>query len=385
MYDNIINIMKSKLFRIIAIPVLIISITIIVFASRTGDQEESGDMRRTLLLKVITFAIKTGHYDPGRIDDEFSKKAIKLYIDRIDYSKRFLLKEDIDKLSEYKTKLDDAMMEDNFDFLDLSSQILNNRTTEAEEYYKEILENPFDFKIDEKVEVDAEKRDFAKSKDELKEVWRLSLKYETMIRIKDMMEEQEKAAEKSDTVTIKSFDEIESEAREKIMKRYDDWFHRLSKLNGDDRLNTYINSLVNVFDPHTQYFPPKEKENFDIRFSGELEGIGAQLTQKNSYIEVIKIIPGSPSWKQGELEVGDYILKVAQEGEEPVDVVDMRLDEAVLLIRGPKGTKVTLTIKKLDGTIKNINQKPVKHTDTSGCHHFMLTLTKLAGKTVMTM
>lgn len=354
MYDNIINIMKSKLFRIIAIPVLIISITIIVFASRTGDQEESGDMRRTLLLKVITFAIKTGHYDPGRIDDEFSKKAFKLYIDRIDYSKRFLLKEDIDKLSEYKTKLDDAMMEDNFDFLDLSSQILNNRTTEAEEYYKEILENPFDFKIDEKVEVDAEKRDFAKSKDELKEVWRLSLKYETMIRIKDMMEEQEKAAEKSDTVTIKSFDEIESEAREKIMKRYDDWFHRLSKLNGDDRLNTYINSLVNVFDPHTQYFPPKEKENFDIRFSGELEGIGAQLTQKNSYIEVIKIIPGSPSWKQGELEVGDYILKVAQEGEEPVDVVDMRLDEAVLLIRGPKGTKVTLTIKKLDGTIKNI-------------------------------
>lgn len=354
MYDKIINIMKSKLFRIIAIPVLIVSITIIVFASRTGDQEESDDMRRTLLLKVITFAIKTGHYDPGKIDDEFSKKAFKLYIDRIDYSKRFLLKEDIDKLSEYKTRLDDAMMEDNFDFLDLSIKILNDRTTEAEEYYKEILKKPFDFKLNEKVEVDAEKRDFAENKDELKEIWRLSLKYETMTRIKDMMEEQEKAAEKSDTATIKSFDEIEKEAREKIKKRYDDWFHRLSKLNDDDRLNTYINSLVNVFDPHTQYFPPREKENFDIRFSGELEGIGAQLTQKNSYVEVIKIIPGSPSWKQGELEVGDYIIKVAQEGEEPVDVVDMRLDDAVQLIRGPKGTKVTLTIKKLDGTIKNI-------------------------------
>jgi len=354
MYNNLITIMKSKLFRIIAIPVLIISITIIVFASRTGNQEDSNGVRRTLLLKVITFAIKTGHYDPGKIDDEFSKKAFKLYIDRIDFSKRFLLQEDIDKLSEYKTKLDDAMLNDNFDFLNLSTQILTKRTTEAEEYYKEILDKPFDFTLNEKVEVDAEKRNFAATKNELREVWRKSLKYETMTRIKDMLEDQEKAAEKSDTVTIKSFDEIETEARGKILKRYDDWFHRLSKLDDDDRLNIYINALVNVFDPHTQYFPPKEKENFDIRFSGELEGIGAQLSQKNSYIEVIKVIPGSPSWKEGELEVGDFIIKVAQDGEEPVDVVDMRLDDAVQLIRGPKGTKVTLTIKKLDGTIKDI-------------------------------
>ena len=346
--------MKSKLFRIIAIPVLIISITLIVFASRRGDQENSNDMRRMLLVKVITFAIKTGHYDPGKIDDGFSKKVFKLYIDRIDFSKRFLLQEDIDKLSEYKTKLDDAMLDDNFDFLDLSIEILNKRTEEAKEYYKEVLDKPFDFTINEKIEVDPEKREFASSKKELKEIWRKSLKYEAMTRIKDMLEDQEKAAEKSDTVTIKSFDTIEAEAREKLLKRYDDWFHRMSKYNNDDRLNIYINSLVNVFDPHTQYFPPKEKENFDIRFSGELEGIGAQLTQKNSYIEVVKIIPGSPSWKQGELEVGDNIIKVAQDNEEPVDVVDMRLDDAVQLIRGPKGTKVTLTIKKLDGTIKNI-------------------------------
>ncbi len=346
--------MKSKLFRIIAVPILIVSITLIVFASRTGDQEDSDSMRRMLVLKVITFAIKTGHYDPGKIDDEFSKKAYKLFIDRIDYSKRFLLQEDIDKLSEYETKLDDAMLEDNFDFLDLSIQILNKRTKETEDYYKKSLNKPFDYTLSEKVEVDAEKRNYATSKGELKEIWRKSLKYETMTRVKEMLEDQKKAAEKSDTVTIKSFDEIETEAREKILKRYDDWFHRMSKFNDDDRLNIYVNSLVNVFDPHTQYFPPKEKENFDIRFSGELEGIGAQLTQKNSYIEVIRVIPGSPTWKQGEIEVGDFIIKVAQDGEEPVDVVDMRLDDAVQLIRGPKGTKVTLTIKKLDGTIKDI-------------------------------
>jgi carboxyl-terminal processing protease len=128
----------------------------------------------------------------------------------------------------------------------------------------------------------------------------------------------------------------------------------MEKLDEDDRLSLYINSLVNVFDPHTEYFPPRDKENFDIRFSGQLEGIGAQLTQKNEYVEVSRIIPGSPSWKQGELEVGDYIIKVAQEGEEPVDIVDMRLDDAVQLIRGKKGSTVILTVKKLDRTINEI-------------------------------
>ncbi|MEZ5083555.1 MAG: carboxy terminal-processing peptidase, partial [Bacteroidales bacterium] len=204
-------------------------------------------------------------------------------------------------------------------------------------------------------EYDTEKREFAKNKKELKERWRTSLKYETMNRIYQLAEEQEKAAEKSDTVTIKSFTELELEGREKILKRYQDWFHRMGKLDEEDRLATYVNALVNVYDPHSEYFPPRDKENFDIRFSGQLEGIGAQLTQKNEYVEVSRIIPGSPSWKQGDLEVGDYIIKVAQDGEDAVDIVDMRLDDAVQLIRGKKGTKVNLTVKKVDGTIETIS------------------------------
>ncbi|MCD4735634.1 MAG: PDZ domain-containing protein [Bacteroidales bacterium] len=176
-----------------------------------------------------------------------------------------------------------------------------------------------------------------------------------MARLHNMNEDQEKAAERSDTVIIKTYNETEEEARGKIKTRYEDWFHRLEKIDKTDRLNDYVNSIVNIFDPHTQYFPPKDKENFDIRFSGQLEGIGAQLTQKNAYVEVVRIIPGSPSWKLGELEVGDFILKVRQEEGDAVDVVDMRLDDAVQLIRGPKGSTVHLTIKKMDGTSKEIS------------------------------
>jgi len=342
--------MNIRSFKVLGIVFLFVAVSIVFLAARSS----SDDLRRDLLVKVISFAVNSGHYNPGDINDKFSEKAYDIYIERIDYAKRFLLQEDIDALSVYKKELDDAMQEVNFEFLDKSVVMLDLRTEEAKEYYKDILDKPFDFNKEETYEFDADNIEFVKTKKELKERWRKSLKYETMARLYDMAEEQKEEAEKSDTVTIKEFAQLEIEAREKVMKRYDDWFHRMEQFNDDDRLNIYINSLVNVFDPHTQYFPPRDKENFDIRFSGQLEGIGAQLTQRDSYIEVTKIIPGSPSWKQGELEVGDLITKVAQGDEEYVDVVDMRLDDAVQLIRGKKGTKVRLRVKKLDKSITEI-------------------------------
>jgi len=332
----------------------LITVLILVSVLFVSSQNSTDQLRRELLIKVLTFAIDNGHYKPADMNDDFSEKAFNLYVERLDFLKRFLIQPDVDELAEYKFEMDDAMRDLDFTLFDLSVSILDERIGEAEGYYKDILKEPFNFEKNETYQYDPEKLDFAKNKQELKDRWRKILKYEVLGRIHDAREEQEKAAEKSDTVTIKTVAELETEAREKVMKRYDDMFHRMSKLDETDRLGTYVNALLNVMDPHTQYFPPKDKENFDIRFSGQLEGIGAQLTQKNAYIEVTKIIPGSPSWKQGELEVGDYIIKVKQENEEPVDVVDMRLDDAVQLIRGKKGTKVTLTIKKLDKTIKEI-------------------------------
>ncbi len=343
--------MKNRTIKYFILPIILISASIIILAYRNNDDS----LRRELLVKVIDFAIENGHYHMGDIDDEFSEKVFDLYIERIDFGKRFLLKEDIDELSKFKKEIDNEFKDVTFYFLDESVKLLNTRTGEVQEYYHDILIQPFDFEKEENYELDSDKKEYATSKDELKERWRKSLKYETMGRIVNMFDEQEKAAEKSDTVTIKNFTEIEQEAREKILKRYDDWFHRIEQLEADDRLNIYINSIVNVFDPHSQYFPPKDKENFDIRFSGQLEGIGAQLTQKDEYIEVLRIIPGSPSWKQGELEVGDKIIKIAQGDEEPLDIVDMRLDKAVKFIRGKKGTEARLTVKKLDGTITIIS------------------------------
>lgn len=342
--------MKIRFFKLAGLAIILISLSLLVF----GNRGETDELRRDLLIKVLSFAVENGHYDPAEMNDAFSEKAFDSYIQMLDYGKRFLIQDDIKALSAYREELDDAMINVDFEFFDLSVDILERRTDEVQAMYRDILSHPFDFEVKETYEADSEKRTFAADLDQLKEYWRISLKYEALSRIYDRQKSQKESAEKNENDTISTFAELEVETREKLLKRYDDWFHRMHKLEDDDRLSVYVNAMMNTLDPHTQYFPPRDKENFDIRFSGQLEGIGAQLTQKNAYVEVSRVIPGSPSWKQGELEVGDYILKVAQDGEEAVDIVDMRLDDAVQLIRGKKGTRVTLSIKKLDGTMKDI-------------------------------
>src|SRR5690606_3298324 len=146
--------------------------------------------------------------------------------------------------------------------------------------------------------------------------------------------------------------EVEKDSREKVLKSYKKIFSRLVNEKRSDKLDKFYNAVTKVFDPHTNYLVPEEKEDFDIDMSGKLEGIGAILREDASYIKVEKIVLGSASWKTKEIEAEDIIMKVGQGSDEPVDVVDMSLREAVKLIRGKKGSEVRLTIKKPNGLIK---------------------------------
>lgn len=302
--------------------------------------------KRGVLQRTMMVSLKQGHYVDVKIDDKFSKKVFGLYIEYLDFNKKFLIEEDIKKLSEYETKLDDQIEAGQFEFFKLSNKLINQRITEAQSYYQDILAKPFDFSKDEELELDAEKISFAEDKKALKEMWRKAVKYQTLARIIELEERQESDS----TAEKKEFAVLEKEAREKVLKSNDDWFKRMSKMEEEDRFNTYMKAITSAYDPHTTYYPPKEKEDFDIGISGQLEGIGATLQEKDGYIKVVRIVPGSASWKQGQLKAGDIILMVGQSDEEPVDIVDMRLDNAVRLIRGPKGTVVKLTVKKVDGT-----------------------------------
>ncbi len=341
-----------KRFVAISISISFAALLVFGFSASTDTQTKQ---KNEALLRVIMQDLAAEHFEPMAMSDDFSERVFKLYIDNLDPSKRFLISTDIERLAQYQKKLDNQIKDLDYSFFDLSVKMIQERVEEAKSYYQTILAVPFDFVKEEFIELDAKKTNFCATKEELKKRWEESLKYQTMLRLTDLLEEQEKAEEKGNSkVAHKSFTELEAEARQKVLKTQDTWFSRMTKLTNDDRMSVYLNSITSSYDPHSNYFPPKDKQDFDISLSGRLEGIGATLQEKDGYIKVVSIVPGSPSARQGELQVDDLILKVGQGTEEPVDVVDMRLDEAVQLIRGKKGTEVRLTVKKVDGTTKII-------------------------------
>lgn len=338
-------------FKIILSVLAVILLTGSFILYRNGNNPDS---KNEILIKALMQGLNSGHYQPEKVDDNFSKKVFNLYLQRLDYNKKFLLESDVQQLRQYETAIDDELRQGSFKFFDLSADLIEQRMKESQAYYKEILAKPFDFTVEEQIELDGEKLPFAKTKEELKEAWRKQLKYQILVRLVSMQEDQQKALEKDPKAKQKTFEELEKEAREKVNKTYEDLYQRLAQINRDDRRATYINAVTNVYDPHTGYFPPKAKADFDINFTGRLEGIGASLQEKDGQIRVMEIVPGSPSYLQGELKPGDVIQKVAQASEDPVLVEGMRIDDAIQLIRGKKGTEVRLTVKKPDGSTKVI-------------------------------
>jgi len=296
------------------------------------------------------------HFHVCTFDDTYSKHVFELYLKQLDHSKRFFTQQDSIAVAEYIYKLDDELSSQDYVFFEKINALYEKKLAFVTASFQVYLEQPIDFTINESLQLDAEKRSFAKDDAELKEQWRQYLKYMVLLNIQSKQEFQENAIAKSDTsVKIKTYEVLEKEAREKVLKDHTELFKRLQKETKADRFAEYINSNVHVFDPHSDFFPPREKENFDIQISGKLEGIGATLQEKDGYVKVMSIVPGSPSYKQGELKPDDLIMKVAQGEDEPVDIVDMRLDNAVKLIRGKKGTTVKLTVKKPSGIVKVIS------------------------------
>ncbi|MBR9922324.1 MAG: tail-specific protease [Bacteroidetes bacterium] len=305
--------------------------------------------KEALLVQTILGGLQQIHFDPVDIDDEFSEKGFELYLDRVDGARRWYTQADIDLLSPFKDDLDDEALRGSYEFLDLSIQLQEAALEKTQQYYREALAGPFDFSELETLELDGEKRGWAQSDEELKDFWYHLMKYETLTRYSDKVQEQ--AEGNNEELNGKSDAELEQEAREETLKAFDDWYDRLAKRKRTDHLSLYLNVLTNIFDPHTGYYEPIEKQNFDIRMSGKLEGIGARLQTDGEYTKVVNIIVGGPAWKQGELEEGDRITRVRQaEEEKAIDISGMTIDDVVQQIRGKKGTQVVLTVKKVDGS-----------------------------------
>ena len=330
-------------------------ISIIIFFELSANKFDDPNKDK-LLVELVSVVLDRLHYDPKIIDDDFSKSVYNDYIKAIDPQKRFFLKSDIDKFDQYQLLIDDQIKSSNIDFFNLTYETLMSRVDDVESFYNDILNSPFDFNIEETLNTDFEELEYAGGISEQITIWRKRLKLSTLdgFVTKKIIQDEKESSDDSEK-ELKSDLELEVESRKSILNNLKDFFDFNDDLERKDWFSIYLNSIVNQFDPHTVYLAPQAKDVFDQNISGKFQGIGARLLKKNQQVEIAEIIIGGPVWRDKLLNVGDLILGVSQTpDQEPVDISIMKLGDAVDLIKGEKGTKVYLMVKRVDGGIEQV-------------------------------
>ena len=330
--------MKFNFLHIVAI------VAIILLGFSFSEDKFSDPNKEKLLIEVVKYVVEKGHYSTLDINDDISEKIYNTYLEQLDAQKRFFLQSDIRQFEKYKFKLDDQLKDQDLTFFNLVYETSRKRINEVKNYYEEIMNNSFDFSSNEDINLDFENKSYARNSNEIKNRWRKQLKYSTL-----------------DIISLKLGDSIKvidnktrNESMTLIKKNTDDFFDYVEEMDRDDWFANYINAFLNQLDPHTVYFNPEDKDRFDTNISGKFDGIGARLQKTEGTVKIVDIIVGGPIWKDKLLDVGDIILKVAQENQDPVNIIGMKLDDAIKLIKGPADSFVTLTVKKISGEIKDV-------------------------------
>ena len=345
--------MKKNLFT--SLIAFIMCLASCSFVSKDFDTSD----KDSLVIQLITYVLDQAHYLDKEIDDDFSEKVFNTFLENLDPYKRYFYASDIEEFSEYKYSIDDAFKIPNLDFFDLVYERYKKRMSESEIIFNHILLNPFDFSKDEVCECDFEVLDYVQTNEELYDRWRKLLKIYVIENYHNEIEDDLRKLEKDSLFQIRNIDLIEKDTRESLSETMIQNYKFVSEeMQRSDWFSVYVNSFVSQYDPNTSYLDPESKDRFDVDMSGNYAGIGARLQKKIDKVEITEVISGGPAWRDNTLEKGDAILKVRQDDEEePVSILTMRLSEAVKLIKGEKGTKVHLTVKKVDGSISEVTLK----------------------------
>ena len=339
------------------ISITFITLLLLVTSTHANNDIKKKDPEKDkILIYVLKNILTRGHFMVKDMNDDFSEQVYTSFIEGLDPSKRYFTQKDLKEFSKFKYEIDNQLLQDDVSFYNTVYNSFTKKIKNAKSYYGELLAQPFSFKKDETIDIDYDKIPFAKNENELINFWRKQLKLNVLSRVQNKLEKQDAKIKKDAKIIAKSFKDLEKEARAEVLKNMNELYLRIEELEHEDWFSTFLNSVVGAFDPHTTYMAPRTKERFDQDMSGKLEGIGARLLKKGIYTEIFELVSGGPAWKQGELEAGDIILEVAQAEKKPLDIVGMRLDDAIKFIKGKKGTEVRLTVKKkLDGTTRIIS------------------------------
>ena len=269
------------------------------------------------------------HYKAMQLDDALSAKIFDRYLKSLDSEKIFFVQADIDQLSVFRTKLDDAIQKEDLSAPFAIFNLFEKRAVERFTYARTLLKKGFDFEKLESYQYARDKEPWPKTELEMRELWSKRVK--------------------NDWLRLKLAGKSEKSIVEILDKRYDNFVKRISRMKSDDAFATYMNAYTTSIEPHTSYMGPRAAENFNISMKLSLVGIGAVLTETDEYATIRELVPGGPATLSGQLNIGDRIVGVAQ-GDNGVmtDVMGWRLDDAVALIRGPADTVVQLDVLPAD-------------------------------------
>lgn len=291
--------------------------------------------------KIVTGLMKERHLLRHPLNDEISQRAFKLFIDGLDPLKNYFYQQDIDDFKQYELKLDDMLSQENTQFANLVFQRFLQRVDERVAMIDELLAQPFDFTVDEEMITEPDMLHYPKDAAEARERWRQRLKYDMLVLRSDKPD----ASETKPDQPPKDAATIDKEVREKLSKRYHNFARRMKQFDNNELLEMFLTAMTTSYDPHTSYMSPTTVENFRISLQLKLEGIGAQLQDQDGKTVVAKIVPGGAADKQGKLKKDDQIIAVGQENStEMVDIVGMKLNDVVQLVRGDAGTVVRLDV-----------------------------------------
>ena len=355
----------SKVMRTFSAPLRVLSVLLVsmLFAGYLfADKEIKPGSNEKRVAKMVAKCIAQRHYSPIKVDDELSKTLYKEFFATLDPGKYYFYAEDIESFNIYQTQLDDLLIQGDTRFAYLVFALFKKRVEERFEFINKRIDQPFDYTVDETLDLDRKETSWSVSKTALDELWRKRVKNRLLSYIlTDEMIEKNKTRKDLTEDEKKTLADQKKFPRkcpvERVKKYYQMSQSRYDSFDRTKILETYLTTFTKIFDPHSTYMSAETMEDFRISMSLKLKGIGATLSEKDGYIKVVKLVKGGPADLQGHLESGDRIIGVrtGDKGEE-VDIRDMPISEAVTYIRGEKGTTVHLSVIKGD---KGIGSLPV--------------------------
>ena len=307
-----------------AFPIAAVAVLLLMPAAAMA--EPKPDKRDRQIAQLVCEFLQRGHLNKPEIGDEISKRLFRRFLKGLDPAKLYFVKADIDEFKKSETDLDDMLLKGDLSFAYTVYAKFVERVAERQKLVDEFLASKQDYTVNESIETDFDKIDYAKTDEEIAERWRKRIKFDLLVQ---------KLAEKPVP---------EEEAKKKVLARYNGALKRWKQLDSTDLVEIYLTDLTTCVDPHSTYMSPATLDDFEIAMRLNLDGIGAVLRSENGQTIIVEVVPGGAAGKDGRLKPNDKVVGVAQGDGKFIDAMDMKLRDVVKLIRGPRGTKVQLKV-----------------------------------------